>query len=408
MPVTILVNATIIDGLGHDPAPGTVVLEDGRIADLLGPAAPLPGGDRIDLRGMTLLPGLIDAHVHMGAVDVYFGEQARRYQASHIALKMAARLRHMLDRGYTTIRDVGGMDAGFRRAIEEGLIPGPRIQLADRILSQTGGHGDMRTAAERWETPDLRAEYGMTFAIADGDAEVRRAVRDQVRRGADLIKVMAGGGAASPTDKLESPQYSMGELRAIVEEATMAGIPVAMHALAAVAIRRAVEAGARSIEHGNFLDDETAAQMAAAGTYLVPTVATYVMASRDLGSYDYSPEIAGKVTAAAEAALRSLEVARRHGVRMGSGSDLLGHEIAWLNRELELKAEVLGPMEVLRSATSVNAELLGRPDLGAIEPGRCADLVAIAGDPLADIAILGDPARIRLVMKGGVVHHAAV
>ncbi|MFF5175179.1 amidohydrolase family protein [Micromonospora sp. NPDC000089] len=401
----ILSNVSLFDGRGTEPAEGvTVVVADGLIQEVhTDGAGTSTDGERIDGGGGTLLPGLIDAHVHIGAVDVYFETQADRYSPSLMAFKMAHRLRHLLDLGYTTVRDCGGTDWGFKQAVGQRLIAGPRIVISNRMLSQTGGHGDMRTRAQTDE-PCRGGHYGMVFSIADGVSEVRRAVREQVRMGADFVKVMASGGAASPTDKLDRPQYSEEELRIVVEEAEMAGVYVAAHALPSIAITRAVRAGARTIEHGNFLDDEAAGLMAAHDTFLVPTVATYVMASRHPERYDYPPEITEKVDSAANAALHSLEVAARHGVRMGSGSDLLGEEIAWLNHELELKAEVLGAAATLRSATSVNAELIGRDDLGVVEPGRRADLLIVNGDPLTDISVLGAPGAVRLVMKDGEPH----
>lgn len=401
----VLINALLVDGSEGDPVEGaTVVVADGLVREVHGEGArPRVSGSVIDCAGKTLIPGLIDAHVHIGAVDVRFEDQARRYPRSLMAFMMAKRLRHLLDLGYTTVRDAGGTDWGFKQAVDEQMIPGPRIIISNRMLSQTGGHGDMRNRGENG-VPHDHGEFGMVFAVADGVSAVRRAVREQVRLGADFIKVMASGGAASPTDKLDRPQYSEEELRTIVQEADAAGVYVAAHALPSIAIRRAVAAGARTIEHGNFLDDASAREMVEAGAYLVPTVATYVMASRHPEKYDYPPEITEKVNSAAEGALRSLEVAAHHGVKIGSGSDLLGDELSWLNHELELKAEVLGTHQALRSATSVNAELLDRTDIGVIEPGRRADLLVVEGNPLDEISVLGRLEAIQLVLKDGQIH----
>lgn len=407
MPETLLLcNALLLDGRGGDPVEGaTVVVADGLIREVhAAGVTPTATGTRIDCSGRTLMPGLIDAHVHIGALDVSFENQSRKYPRSLMAFKMAQRLRHLLDLGYTTVRDTGGTDWGFKKAVDDGLIPGPRVIISNRMLSQTGGHGDMRDRGEPGGDPHDHGDFGMVFAVADGITEVRRAVREQVRMGADFIKVMASGGAASPTDKLDRPQYSPDELRTIVEEAESAGVYVAAHALPSIAIRRAVAAGARTIEHGNFLDDVAAKEMVQAGAYLVPTVATYVMASRHPERYDYPAEITEKVNRAAAGALESLEVAARNGVLIGSGSDLLGEEIAWLNRELELKAEVLGASRALLAATSGNADLLGRDDLGVIEPGRRGDLLAVVGNPAEDISTLGRPGAVQLVVKDGRIH----
>lgn len=406
----VLTNALLVDGSGGEPQEGaTVVVADGLIEEVHADGAiPSTAGTVIDCRGKTLIPGLIDAHVHIGAVEVYFEDQARKHPSSLMAFMMARRLKYLLDRGYTTVRDTGGADWGFKQAVDQGLIPGPRVIISNRMLSQTGGHGDMRGRAETSDEPHDHGHFGMVFAIADGVSAVRRAVRTQVRLGADFIKVMASGGAASPTDRIDRPQYSEEELRIIVEEAESAGVYVAAHAIPSIAIRRAVAAGARTIEHGNFLDDEAAIGMADAGVFLVPTVATYVMASRHPERYDYTADITAKVNSAADGALKSLEVAVRNGVKIGSGSDLLGEELSWLNHELELKAEVLGAHQALRSATSVNAELLNRDDIGLIEPGRRADLVVVDGNPLDDISVLGRLEAIQLVMKDGQIHRSTL
>lgn len=405
-PTLLVTAAHLYDGNSPDLAEGvTLVVADGLVQEVhTDGKKPAATGRTIDAGQATLIPGLIDAHVHIGAVEVDFGRQAGVHPPSMIAFLMAQRLRHLLDRGYTTVRDCGGADWGFKQAVDQGLIPGPRIIISNRMLSQTGGHGDMRTRAQTGDPCDNHAGFGMVFSIADGVPEVRRAVREQVRMGADFIKVMASGGAASPTDKLDCAQYSEEELRIIVEEAQMAGIYVAAHAIPAISIERAVKAGARTIEHGNFLDDATAALMAQHGTYLVPTIATYVMASRHPERYNDPPEVTAKVNSAAEAALRALEAAHRAGVVIGSGSDLLGEEIAWLNHEHLLKSEVLGAPAALHAATGANAEVLGRADIGVLEAGRRADIVAVAGNPLHDVAVLGDEAGIRLVIKDGEVH----
>ena len=409
MTTTVFTNALVFDGRGGEPQEGaTVVVADGLIQQVGGSHVVQSDDQVIDLGGRSMIPGLIDAHVHIGAVDVYFEDQSRKFPRSYMAFLMAKRLTHLLDRGYTTIRDCGGADWGFKQAVDHGLIAGPRMLISCRMVSQTGGHGDMRTRGESGEHAHDHGDFGMVFAIADGVSEVRRAVREQVRMGADFVKVMASGGAASPTDKLDRPQYSMEELRAIAEEAEIAGVYLAAHALPAIAILRAAQAGARTIEHGNFLDDESALAMKAAGSYLVPTVATYVMASRHPEKYDYTDEVSEKVSSAAEGALRSLEVARRNGVPIGSGSDLLGDEMSWLNHEHELKAEVLGASEALRSATSVNAALLGRDDIGVVDVGRRADLVVVDGDPTTDISVLGRHDSIQLVMKDGQLHRTTL
>ena len=401
-PKILLRNGLIIDGLGGDPIEGgSVLIADGFIQEC-GEKVPEPVDcEVIDCAGAAVMPGLIDAHVHVGATLVDFGNQAKLKPASLIAMEMAGRLRHMLDVGYTSVRDCGGADWGFKEAVTTGLIPGPEVIISGSIISQTGGHGDMRHRAEPGGEVLERNTFGMVFSLADGRSALRKAVREQIRRGADFIKVMASGGAASPTDKLDRSQYSLEELLIIVEEAERNGLYVAAHALPAVAIRQAVEAGAHTIEHGNFLDDDTADLMVNAGSALIPTVATYVMASRNPGKYSDPPEVVAKIGRAAEGAMRAVEIAYQHGVTVGSGSDLLGDEISWLPHEHELRAEIVGPSRAIMAATSVNADILRRPDLGRLVPGCRADVLVIEGDPLRNISLLARPAPIRKLIKGG-------
>ncbi len=401
--VLVLKNALVVDGTDAQPREGaTIVVSGDRIEEITEGGGRAPADSRvIDCAGAAVIPGLIDAHVHIGATDVDFGTQHRRKPGSLIALEMADRLRHLLARGYTTVRDCGGADWGFKQAVASGLAAGPDLVICGAILSQTGGHGDMRQRAELDDALCRHPSFGMVFAIADGEAEVRRAVREQIRRGADFIKVMASGGAASPTDKLDCAQYSPDELALIVEEAARADTYVAAHALPKVAILQAIRAGARTIEHGNFLDDETAIEMASRGCALIPTVATYVEAAKNPSKYSDPPEVVAKIGRAAEGALKAVEAAYRAGVTVGSGSDLLGDEIAWIGLEHRYRSDIVGAASTIRAATSVNAQILGLSDIGVIEAGRRADLVVIAGNPLDDISLLGDPAKVVAVIKSG-------
>jgi imidazolonepropionase-like amidohydrolase len=395
-------NALVIDGSTDEPREGTsVVVADGLIQEVDHTVTVPTGAKVIDCAGASLLPGLIDAHVHVGAVDVDFGNQARLRPASLISLLMAKRLRHMLDLGYTTVRDAGGADWGFRSAVAEGLIPGPDLLISAAILSQTGGHGDMRQRAEH---DCCQSAVGMVFAIADGVPAVRQAVREQVRQGADFIKVMASGGAASPTDKLHCAQYSLEELQVIVEEAARADVYVAAHALPAVAIEQAVNAGVRTVEHGNFLTLEIARRMVASKTALIPTVATYVMAARHPEKYSDPPEVVAKISMAAEGAMRAVEAAYEAGVEVGSGSDLLGDEISWLPHEHELRADIVGAARAIRAATSDNASILGLTDRGRIQPGLRADLLVLRGNPLDSISLLATTENVLAVTKNGRLH----
>jgi imidazolonepropionase-like amidohydrolase len=288
--------------------------------------------------------------------------------------------------GFTTVRDAGGCDAGFRQAIEDGTIPGPRLLVSNRPLSQTGGHADFRRPTESGDPLACCSKVGMRSAVADGPDEVRRVTRENLRTGANQIKIMASGGAMSPADELDTTQYTVPELRAAVEEAAAVGTYVLAHAYSGAAIRNCIEAGVRCIEHGNLIDEETAKAMAAADMYLVPTLSTYELLYRRGADYGIPRRNIEKIGVAHERALEGLSIAHAAGVRIASGSDLLGPLAAYKHRELELKAEVLSPLEVLVATTRTNAELMGlADDLGTLQVGKLADLVVIDGDPTTDI-----------------------
>ncbi|MGW5363439.1 amidohydrolase family protein [Actinopolymorpha pittospori] len=399
-------HARVIACTGADPLDdATVVVENGVIRDVAVGGAPVSGADVIDCRGRTLLPGLIDAHVHVCSLDVEVGREQRDYPTSLLAYEIAAVIRQTLDQGYTTIRDAGGADWGMKEAVARGLIPGPRMFVSGRPLSQTGGHGDSRSRAEDNVGCGCGAHIGMVDNIADGPDGVRRAVREQLRRGADAIKVMASGGVASPTDKLDSLQYTREELAAAVDEAARAGTYVLAHAYSSAAIRNAVEAGVHSIEHGNFLDEETARLMAERGTFLVPTFVAYEKLHEQGRQLGFAPEKLAKLDDVLGAGLDGLKRAHDAGVRIASGSDLLGPLAVHKTRELAIKAQILGAHETLVATTRTNAELLGiAEEVGTVEPDKRADLLVVDGDPLADIAVLADLDRINVIMKAGEFH----
>jgi imidazolonepropionase-like amidohydrolase len=406
VPLTVLANALLIDGTGREPVDGAaVVVEDGVIRDVVaaGRVGPLPGAvETIDLRGRTLLPGLTDAHVHVCAVEANTAEQHRTHPPSLVAARALRRLEQCLAQGFTTVRDAGGADYGFREAVASGLYPGPRLLVSGRALSQTGGHGDKRRPAE-WTAPLECGAFGMMAVIADGPDEVRRAAREQLRHEVDHVKVMASGGAMSPGDALEATQYTEAELRAAVEEARAAGKYVLAHAYSAAAVRQALRAGVRSIEHGNLIDAETADAIREAGAFLVPTMVTYEALWREGRRHGVGEAQLRKIDQARERSVEALALAYRAGCRIGSGSDLLGDLAVHRPVELELKGQVMRPMDVLVSATRVNAELFGLADrIGTVEPGKQADLLAVAGDPLRDLRVFQDPGRLHLVMQAGV------
>ena len=382
---------------------GSSVLVDGeRIAEVSDGEIRAPSARVVDCAGRTLMPGLIDAHVHAVITTMNLAAMTQA-PPTLVAFEAGRVLEGMLRRGFTTVRDAGGADYGLAEAVERGLVAGPRIFYSGRVLSQTGGHGDFRS---RGEPPPACACHIHTtgFAhVADGVDAVRKAAREELRRGAFQVKIMASGGVASPSDPIWNLQYSEDEMRAIVEEAAGWRTYAMAHAYTPEAIRRAVDAGVRSIEHGNLIDRPTAGHMAEAGAFLVPTLVTY-FAIDELGRKLGFPAVSqAKVKDVLDAGLASLEIAREAGVRIGFGTDLLGETHDQQSREFAIRARALPPLEILRSATLVNAELLGRPgELGVVAPGALADLLLVDGNPLADVAPLADPERhLRAVVKAG-------
>jgi imidazolonepropionase-like amidohydrolase len=377
-----------------------VLLEGARIA-AVGPGL-APGDARVvELGGRTVMPGLIDCHVHvcadgMVAYPTLF--------PSLVTARAARLLNETLLRGFTTIRDMGGADAGLRRAVEEGLFAGPRLFVSGRPLSQTGGHGDMRNPADACAACALRAEANM-MVVADGVDAVRRAAREEIRRGVDQVKIMASGGISSPADPVDYDQYALDEIAAVVDEAARAGKYVAAHAYTPTAITRAAGCGVRTIEHGNFLDEGAAALMAERGAILVPTLVVYRRVVRHAAEVGISAFHLDKAQEVLATGTRSLAIAQRAGVRMALGTDLFRAPRQYQAEELLIRAEALPAAEVLRQATIHGAEVVrmtGR--IGRVAEGYLADLLVVDGDPLADLGLLQDQgAHLAMILKGGAV-----
>ena len=348
------------------------------------------------------MPGLLDAHVHLASLELDPVEEVALAPAV-IALRIARQIEDTLQAGFTTVRDAGGLDWGFKEAVRLGLIRGPRLFISGPFLSQTGGHGDNqrpRTAREMF-----RAVHGLTTEtiLADGADEVRRAAREALRRGADQIKVMASGGAASPTDELDHVQFSVDELTAAVNVAGAVGTYVLAHAYGPKAIQNCLQAGVRSIEHGNFLDEETADQMLKrSDTYLVPTVITYELMSRLEPGDGWTADMVRKIRQAMTGAYDALGLAYEKGLLIGSGSDVLADMQGEKGKEIACQARVMGAMNAIVAATRTNAALMRiEKETGTIEEGKRADLIVLDADPLSDPAIFADPAHVRMVVLGG-------
>jgi imidazolonepropionase-like amidohydrolase len=407
MKTMVLKNTTLIDGTGREPVPNSsVIIEGDRIKEVLSGSPEMLPADAvvIDCHGQTLLPGLIDAHIHIGAVESNLSEQQRRFFPSMLVIKALKIMEETLDQGFTTARDAGGADPGFREAVTQGLVPGPRLFVPGRMLSQTGGHGDLRLPTEAGAPTEHIA--GFATRICDGVDEVRRAAREQLRQGVDHIKVMASGGAGTPSDEAESSQYSLEELRAIVFEAESVGKYVMAHIYPPRSIKLALEAGIRSIEHGNLLDQESAEAIRDAGAYLVPTLVTYEKLSEMAKEENLPDYFTRKINMLREYGLEALGIAYKAGVKICSGSDLLGTMQRYKGMELELKSRVLGPMGAIMATTKTNAELLFMEnDLGTVEAGKLADLIVVNGDVLKDIKLFQEyQEKITLIIQGGRVH----
>ena len=404
MSAVILENCAILDGTRKERREGHhVLVEEGRIREVADRRLKSASAEAIDLKGRTLMPGLIDAHVHVMAVDSTLARLAERPQ-NLLAFEAGQVLGGMLRRGFTTVRDAGGADGGLAEAIEKRLVTGPRLFPSGFALSQTGGHGDLRP---RSVTACACCALGSGLTrIADGVAECRRAARDELRKGATQLKIMASGGVASPYDPIANLQYSEEEVRAIVEEARHWHTYVLAHAYTPQAISRSIEFGVRSIEHGNLIDRETAERVAAAQAYVVPTLVTFDALHRDGRALGFPETSLDKLAEVREAGLAALEILQQAQVKIGFGTDLLGAMHRWQSREFVLRAEAMAPFEIIRSATLVNAEILNRAgELGVVALGARADLIALDGDPLADISLLdGEGERLAMIMKDGIFY----
>lgn len=379
-----------------------VLVEDDRVREVSDRPIASRSATRVDLRGRTLMPGLIDAHVHFFLAEVNLS-LLDGMPLTLLTAKAASAARRMLMRGFTTVRDAGGSDYGIKAAIEDGIIEGPRVFIAGMPISQTGGHADFRRRTQTGFECSCCSGLAYMSRIADGVPDMLKAVRDELRKGADQIKLMVSGGVASQSDPLESLQFRVDEIEAAVEQAANWGTYVMAHAYSADAIGRAIDCGVRTIEHGNLIDEPVARRMATRGAYIVPTLATYDSLQRRGPGYGLTPYSLQKNEVVLEAGLRSLEVCRAAGVPIGFGTDLLGALQDDQCNEFEIRAQAMTPHEVIRSATLVNAEIVRRTgELGELVPGAYADLLIVDGDPYRDVRVLQDQgARIAGIMKGG-------
>jgi imidazolonepropionase-like amidohydrolase len=407
MPQILFTNARLLDPRADALQGGvSVLVEDELIREVSATRIKAPRALVVDCKGRTLMPGLIDSHVHVMLSEV----NLRALEAVPLTLmtaRAAALMRAMLDRGFTTVRDTGGADWGLRDAVAQGELPGPRLFIAGRAIGPTGGHSDPRRRTDTWRSMcHCCNAMRFCFDVVDGVDPMRAAVREQLRQGVDQIKIMVSGGVASPYDPLDSLQLSLGEIAAAVEEAHAFGRYVQAHAYTPEAITRAVSQGVRTIEHGNLIDDASARLMHERGAYLVANLVTYYAMRERAREFGMSAESLAKNELVIEGALKSLEICKRNGVKVGYGTDLLGQLQVDQSREFLLRQEVLSPIEIIRQATLVGAEIVrmeGR--LGVIEPGAFADILVVDGNPLRKLQLLaGQGEHLPVVMKAGRFH----
>ena len=411
MSAILFTNAAVFDGVGPELLRGAQVLvADGRIQAVSDKALKPPADcETVDLAGRTLMPGLIDAHVHIWATDLDIVRLITR-RTEYLAAFAYRSLAAMLDRGFTTVRDAGGTDIGYAQALRDGLAVGPRLLHAGRFLTQTGGHADFRRTGDFACACELREGGGARFAhVVDSPDEVRKAVREELRNGAHQIKIMGSGGVASPSDPIDRTQFSDAEIRTAVEEAARHGAYVMAHCHPAEAIRRCAELGVRSIEHATLIDQEAADAVAAAGAFVVPTLATIWALLEDGAKLGLPPVSQEKLLQVSGGTLQGLQVMRRSQLKVGFGTDLLGAQQDRQGSEFKLRAQVFSALEILQQATSVNAELLQLEDeIGRVAEGCVADLIVVDGDPLSDVELLGDAANIPAIVQAGRFHKRTI
>lgn len=398
----VLKNCRLFDGLAAEVRENCdVVIESGRVREVAEGGFSGRAEQVIDAGGRFVMPGLIDAHFHAYGIDLNPMVMDRMLPGLR-ALHARRILEDSLQRGFTTIRDAAGGDVALATAVRQGLIRGPRLFYPGMAISQTGGHGDMRA-------PDHFAGCacgycGSMTVLADGPEEMRKAVREQLRQGADQIKLFVSGGVLSPSDPIWMNQFALEEIRVAVEEAATRRTYVMAHAHTNEAVVRCIGCGVRSIEHATMLERSAVDAIVGADAFAVPTLVVIDAIRRAGGSLGLSQAKLDKMQEVADHALGSLDLLRQGGAKIGFGTDLLGQLMDQQSREFSLRAEVCTPLEILRQATSVNAQLLQREgELGVIAPGALADILVVEGDPLTDISVLEQPGRLALIMKEGEV-----
>ncbi|ARO16017.1 amidohydrolase (plasmid) [Ketogulonicigenium robustum] len=402
--ITLFKNAAIVDGTqDHPSAPTDILLAEGLIQQI-GPNLTAPAQAQIvDVTGKTLMPGLIDAHVHVVAAEADLKLNAALPDAI-VMVRALNIMNAMLLRGFTTVRDLGGATGTLVKAASYSPLPVPRLNVPGNALSQTGGHTDQRGAYDVHPMPATYIPLGSLGRVVDGVPEVRRACREEIKGGANFIKIMANGGVSSPSDPIHFLGFSREEILACVEEAANAGTYVAAHLYTDAAIRRAVECGVHSLEHCNLIEPETAKFAADHGCIAVPTLVTYDKLSSEGPDVGLPPASIAKIDSVRLKGMESLKIMHDAGLPMAYGSDLLGEMHRHQSGEFELRGQVLPAATVIASATHIAARLLRMEgQIGCIREGAFADIILVDGNPLADLSLLsGQGDHITHIMQGGV------
>ena len=410
MPQFLFRNLNLLDPRWTEARGGYEVLVEGDlIKEVSAKPIKAPQAQVVDCGKRTLMPGLIDCHVHVFLVEVNI-RFLENMPLTLLTARAADLMRGMLDRGFTTVRDTGGADWGIKTAVESGLIPGPRLFISGRAIGPTGGHSDSRRRTDQGAPCNCCNAMVYCMAVADGADEVRKLVREQMRQGADQIKIMCSGGVASPYDPLDSLQFSEAEIAAATDEAKNFGRYVLAHAYTPEAITRAVNNGVRTIEHGNLIDARSAKLLKSKGGYMIANLVTYFSMKERAAQFGMTQDMLDKNDIVLEGALRSLEICKAAGVKVGYGTDLLGALQVDQSLEFIHRAKVLKPIEIIRQATIVGAEILRQEGkLGIVEPGAFADLIVVDGNPLKKLELFLDQgAHLPAIMKSGKFHKNAL
>ena len=398
----LLKQARIVDGSTDEPLdPMDIAIEGGRFK-AVEPGVRFDADVVLDMKAGIVMPGLIDCHVHVCAATAGLAANTE-LPNSFVALRAAQIMRRMLLRGFTTVRDLGGADIGLVMAQEKGIVSGPKLVICGKALSQSGGHADHRGAYHNRDVSYYAERVGALGRICDGVPDVTRAAREEIKNGAQFLKVMADGGVSSPSDPIGYQVFSVDELKAIVEVAESFGTYVAAHLYDDAATVRALDCGVTCVEHGNILSDATIKRIAADGVFVVPTNITYDLLKRKGAEFGVPPASMAKIDDVREAGIARLSKLYESGVTMGYGSDLLGEMHDYQSEEFVLRAQSMPAKNVIRSATLDAAKVLRMEgEVGAIQPGAAADLISVAGNPLEDVTLLtGQGARIPLILQNG-------